>query len=269
MGKRKRSRPLREDHKRAKVEEKTVAPIKHPALSLYYRNILTLRDYLLVKLPTTSKTRRRKILSILPGTANLHPNHEEISISTLSQNRHCLSELLHNTLVCTVHEQISRPESSRIKDFEAFSQHVNPTAGSSICGSTSSLSELVDFAIWQLFHKTHPHAHRPPHMLCHGFQRPGNPRQANEDHCAVAGIRGLVSHYPNANVNALKGPSWSEVLSLLGNEGDRIMLDMVMDCGIFLAGHEGQGNYYQLSGRCWSVILLFNRGAHVLTQGLH
>ena len=267
MGKRKRSRPFQEDHKRAKVEEKTVAPVKHPALSLYYRNILTLRDYLLIKLPTTSKTRRRKILSILPDTANFHPNDE--GTSTLSQNRQCLSKLLHNTLVCTVHEQTSRPESSRIKDFEAFSQHVNPTAGSSICGSTSSLSELVDFAIWQLFHKTHPHAHRPPHMLCHGFQRAGNPRQANEDHCAVAGIRGLVSHYPNANVNTLKGSSWSEVLSLLGNEGDRIMLDIFMDCGIFLAGHEGQGNYYQLSGRCWPEVLSLNRRAHVSTQGLH
>ena len=267
MGKRKRSRPLQEDHKRAKVEKKTVAPVKHPALSLYYRNILTLRDYLLTRLPTTSKTRRRKILSILPDTANFHPNDEEIS--TLSQNKHSLSKLLHNTLVCTVHEQTSRPEFSRLKDFEAFSQHNNPTAGSSICGSTSSLSELVDFAIYQLFHKTHRHAHRPPHMLCHGFQRAGNPRQANEDHCAVAGILGLVSHYPNANVNELKSSSWSEVLSLLGNEGDRIMLDMVMDCGIFLAGHEGQGNLYQLSGRCWPVILLFKCRAHVLAQGLH
>lgn len=266
MGKRKRSRrPLQEDHKRAKVEKKTLAPVKHPALSLYYRSILTLRDYLLTKLPTTSKTRRRKILSILPNADNFHPDDEDIS--TLSQDRHCLSRLLHNTLVCKVHEQTPRPESSRMRDFEAFSQHVSLTAGSSIAGSTSSLSDLVDFAISQLFHKTHRHAHRPPHMLCHGFQRVGNPRQANEDHCAVAGIPGLVSHYPNANVNALKGSYWSEVLSLLGNEGDRIMLDMIMDCGIFLAGHEGQGNYYQLSGRCFPVIL-FQRRTHLLTQGL-
>ena len=261
MGKRKRSRPCVRDHKRAKVEKQTIAPVKHPALSLYYHNILTLRDYLLTKLPTTSKARRRKILSILPDTANLHHNDEEIS--TLSQDRYCLSKLLHNTMVCIVQEQTPTPESSRIKDFEAFSQHVSPTAGSSLGGSTSSLSDLVDFAIWQLFHKTHRHAHRPPHMLCHGFQRAANPRQANEDHCAVAGIPGIVSHYPNANVNALKGSSWSDVLGLLGKEGDRIILDLVMDCGIFRAGDEGQGNYYQLSGRYSPVILLFKCRAHL------
>lgn len=265
MGKRKRSRPLQGVYKRAKVEKETLAPVKHPALSLYYRNILTLRDYLLTKLPTTSKTRRRKILSVLPNADNSHPNDGEVS--TLLQDRHRLSKLLHNTLVCTVHEQTPKSESSRMKDFEAFSQHVGLTAGSSIAGSTSSLSDLVDFAISQLFHKTHRHAHRPPHILCHGFQRVGNPRQANEDHCAVAGIPGLVSHYPNANVNALKGSDWSEVLSLLGNEGDRIMLDMLMDCGIFLASHEGWGNYYQLSGRCSPVILLFECWTYLLTQG--
>lgn len=261
MGKRKRSRPFEKSHKRAKVEEETITPVKHPALGLYYHNILTLRDYLLSKLPTTSKARRRKIVSILPDTANLHLEDEETSI--LSQNGHCLSKLLNNTLVCAVHEQTPRPDSSRIKDFEVFSQQVSPPAGSSIGGSTSSLSDLVDFAIWLLFHNIHRHAHRPPHMLCHGFQRASNPRKINEDHCAVAGIPGIVSHYPNASVNALKGFSWAEILDLLGKEGDRITLDLILDCAIFVAGNEGLGNYYQLSGRrCFSVFL-FKCRAHL------
>lgn len=246
MGKRKRRCRFEENHKRAKVEEKIITPVKHPALGLYYRNVLTLRDYLLSKLPTTFKTRRRKIVSILPETAHFH--HEDEETSTLSQNGQRLSKLLNNTLVCTVHEQTPRSDSSRIVDFEAFSQHFSPTAGSSIGGSTSSLSDLVDFAIWLLFHKTHRHAHRPPHMLCHGFQRASNPRQINEDHCAIAGIPGIVSHYPNANVTALKGSSWTEMLGLLGKEGDRIMLDLFVDCAIFVAGDEGLSNYYQLSG---------------------
>ena len=253
MGKRKRGRTFEEVNKRAKVEKKTIAPVKHPALGLYYCSTLTLRDYLLSKLPTTSKARRRKLVSILPDTANLHHNHG--NTNTLSQDGHCLSKFLNNTLVCTVHEHTSSLASSRIKDFEAFSQHVGSTAGSSI-GSTSSLSDLVDFAIWLLFHKTHRHAYRPPHMLCHGFQRASNPRKPNEDHCAIAGIPGVVSHYPNANVNALKGSSWTEILGLLGKEGDRIMLDLVLDCGIFVAGDEGQSNYYQLSGRACPRVLL-------------
>ncbi len=266
MAKRKRSRTFEEVNKRAKVEEKAITPVKHPALGLYYRSILTLRDYLLSKLPTTSKARRRRIVSILPETADFYQNDEETC--TLSQDRHCLSKLLNSTLVCTVHEHTTRPESCRIKDFESFSQHLSSTAGSSIGGSTSSFSDLVDFAIWLLFHKSHRHAHRPPHMLCHGFQRASNPRQINEDHCAIAGIPGVVSHYPNANVNALKGSSWTEILGLLGKEGDRIMLDLVLDCGVYLAGDEGQGNYYQLSGRGCSGVLLFESPTDLQTQGL-
>ena len=248
MGKRNRSHPLEEDDgKRIKLETKTIAPIKHPTLSLYYRNTFTLRDYLLSKLPITSKVRRRKIASVLPGTVNLDDDDEKIS--TLRQDRHCLSKILNSTLVCTVHEQTPGSGPSRIKDFDTFSQHVNPTIESSVSSSTSSLSDLVDFVIWLLFHRIYRHAHRPPHMLCHGFQRACNPRKINEDHCAVAGIPGIVSYYPNSNVSTVKGSSWTEVLALLGKEGDHILLELFLDCGIFMEGDEGQNNYYQLSGK--------------------
>ena len=245
MGKRKRIHSLDQHRKRAKVETKTVNPVKHPVLGLYYRNILTLRDYLLSKLPTTSKARRRKIASILPDTLSSHRSDQEIA--SLPQNGDCLPRLLDNTVVCTVHEQPPRTESSRIKDFEAFSQHLSATAGSSTDGSTS-LSDLVDHAISTLFHKIHRNVHRPSHMLCHGFQRASNPRKNNEDHCAVAGIPGIVSYYPNSNVSALKGSSWSDLLALLGEEGNHLLLDLLLDYDIFVNGEEGQGNYYQLSG---------------------
>ena len=266
MGKRKRSQAYEGDRKRAKVETKTVTPIKHPALGLYYRNILTLKDYLLSKLPTTSKARRRKIASIVPDTANSHRNDEDASI--LSHDRHSLSKLLNNTLVCTVPEQTPKPEPSRIKDFGAFSQHTSPTAESSVGASTSSLSDLVDYAIWRLFHKIHYQVHRPPHILCHGFQRANNPRQANEDHCAVAGIRGIVSYYPNSNVTALKSSSWREVLALLGKEGDLLLLNLFLDCGVFVAGDEGLDNYYQLSGRAAGRSSYFKCRAHSHPQEL-
>ena len=255
MGKRKRSRPHKEGCKRAKIRGEIITPVKHPTLSLYYRNILTLKDYLLLKLPTTSKARRRRVASIVPDTPNSYHNDEDIG--RLSQDRHSLSRLLKDTLICTVHEQTPEPEPSRIKDLVAFSQRFSPTAGSSVGGNTSSLSELVDYVIWRLFHKIYRNDHRPPHMLCHGFQRASNPRQANEDHCAVAGIAGVVSYYPNSNVKALKGSSWTEVLALLGKEGEKILLDLFLDCGIFIAGDEGLGNYYQLSGRGCRAVLLF------------
>ena len=195
---------------------------KCPTLHSYYVQILTLRDHLLSKLPPTSKIRRRRIAS--------------------ADDR-----IFDKTLVCIRDVGKESSDLFRSRDFEAFTQRISLTAGSS-GEARSSQSELIDFTIWRLFNRTHRHAHRPPHMLCHGYQRVNNLRQPNEDQCAIAGIPGLVSYYPNSNVDLLKGAAWTGVLNLLGKEGDQIMLKIFLDCGLFVAIDEGQGNYYQLSG---------------------
>ena len=195
----------------------------HHTLCLYYTRILTLREYLLFNLPKTSKTRRRKIAS-----------------------RQCGS--LDEILVCTTVIQQAQSDQSRYKDFETFSQQVTLSTGSSIGEGSTCQSELIDFAIWLLFHRIHRHVHKPPHMLCYGYQRAGNPTPIHGDQCALAGIPGIVSHYPNSNVNILKNAFWTETLGLLGSDGERIMLDLVLDCGVFVAASEGRGNYFQLSG---------------------
>ena len=202
---------------------------KCPTLSLYYVQILTLRNHLLSKLPPTSKIRRRRIAS-------------------------ADDPVFDKTLVCIREVGKESSDLFRARDFEAFSQRISLTAGSS-GGARSSQSDLIDFTIWRLFNKTHRHAHRPPHMLCHGYQRVNNLRQPHEDLCAIAGIPGLVPYYPNSNVDLLKGATWMGVLSLLGKEGDQIMLEMLLDCGLFVAIDEGQGNYYQISGTTDSVNL--------------
>lgn len=65
-GKRKRTRPSRQDDTKStsKQDTSTDLPVKHALLLLYYHQVLTLREYLLSKLPATSKVRWRKILSI-------------------------------------------------------------------------------------------------------------------------------------------------------------------------------------------------------------
>lgn len=195
----------------------------HPTLDLYYTQKSTLRNHLLLKLPTSSKTRRRKIFS-------------------------AKKDLLDRVVVCKVDLQQPNKESFWSKDFEIFSQKLSPTAGSSIGEGSTSQSELVDFAIWLLFHRIHKQVHRPPHMLCQGYQRANNPRRMNEDHGALAGIPGLISHYPNGNVDTLKNIAWAELLGLLGREGDRIMLDLILDGAMFMAVDGGPSNFYQLSG---------------------
>lgn len=88
------------------------------------------------------------------------------------------------------------------------------------------------------------------HLLCHGYRRASTPQQPNEEHCVLAHIYGIVSHYPNSHVSALKNETWTDVFGLLGKGGDWIMRDLVLDCGIFVLVDSGRGNYYQLSGMC-------------------
>ena len=227
-GKRKRVRPsARKDVDapqkciRTNVDQKSPS---HPTLSLYYDHILTLREYVLSKLPEASKTRRRKILSVDYGD-------------------------LDKTLICSKSAQQPRSDSSRSEDFEAFTQRVSLSTSSSGGERSPSQSDLIDFAVWLLFHRIYRHAHKPPHMLCHGYYRAHNSKLITEDHGALAGIPGIVSHYPNNNIEDLKNVFWTNLLDLLGKGGDGIMLDLVLDCGIFIPVDRGQGNYSQLSGR--------------------
>jgi telomerase reverse transcriptase len=101
--------------------------------------------------------------------------------------------------------------------------------------------KIVDFAVWTLFTKTFRHLRghwkKVPHLLCHGSER-----------CTTNGIDGIVAHYPNQNVAALKDSPWTEVLNLLGSKGDGIMLSLLLDCGVFVPVESGRGNLCQLSG---------------------
>ena len=110
--------------------------------------------------------------------------------------------------------------------------------------------QIVDFAIWLLFYRIHQNIYRPPHLLCHGYQRAHGPGKINQNHGAMASIPGVVSHFPNSHVSSMKNTVWADVLSLLGKEGERIMLDLILKSGIFIAVQSGRGNYYQLSGKC-------------------
>ena len=64
----------------------------------------------------------------------------------------------------------------------------------------------------------------------------------------MSSIPGLVARHPNSNVHALKGPLWCRLHAALGEGGDRIMMDMLMDCAIFRLVSDEFANYYQLSG---------------------
>lgn len=72
----------------------------------------------------------------------------------------------------------------------------------------------------------------------------------------MGSIPGVVSHYPNSHVSTLKNTLWADVLGLLGKEGERIMLDLILQAGIFVAVESGRDNYYQLCGKCQNRVCL-------------
>ena len=233
--------------------------VHQPTLRLFYSHVLTLREYLLARLPKSSKTRRRRLASV-GRNASVFQNSEDTDVApegtaenllkqdSPAERDMSLATVLNRTLICTRDVPARRCDEARAKDFECFSQQISLNAASSLGQRTSSQSELVDFAIWLLFHKIHRDTHRPSHLLCHGYQRATTPRYVNDDHCAVAGIPGIVSHYPNGNVNILKGATWADVIALVGKDGDQVMLDLLLETNIFTISPGGNDNYYQLSG---------------------
>lgn len=105
----------------------------------------------------------------------------------------------------------------------------------------------MDFAIWLLFSKSH--SGRVQHLLCQGFQKDVLHKTINQGENAGSSIPGVVSTYPNSHVTEMKARPWPQVLLLMGKEGERAMIDLILDCGVFLAVEKGHGTFNQLSGR--------------------
>lgn len=171
-GKRKRNRPCRaaEDRPRKRVRADGAEPLgpgslvgspifQHPVLSLFYPRVVTLRHFLLFRLPASSKVRRRRLVAIgsrpeertsVCRSDRWREVAWEGHASCADQPLHCpedqdraLASLLDTTLVCCPENYSPAQDQSRMKDLAAFSQQQqNSTAGSSLGGGSCSQSEV-------------------------------------------------------------------------------------------------------------------------------
>lgn len=73
-------------------------------------------------------------------------------------------------------------------------------------------------------------------------------RQWQQSDCPVSTIPGVVVTHMNDHVAMVKECEWQQLLALMGRQGERVMIDLLMDCGIFVTIEGGRGNYHQLSG---------------------
>ncbi|TQS32464.1 hypothetical protein Golomagni_07219 [Golovinomyces magnicellulatus] len=207
--------------------------VKRDLLQQHYQYVQTLREYLLEKLPGTSRLRRRKI-------ANLGNQQNSDNIQDT------LSRLLDTCLVC-FDEREQEQDPARWEQWVSFSQRADEsyvTLSGGISAAIFSQSEIVDFCIWLLFSRESVAGRWPKHLICDGFRR----TKQDGNHVSST-IPGIFQYFPNASVVALKDIPWTQVLALLGQSGERIMIDLLVDCSVFLEVESGYRNYYQLNGR--------------------
>ncbi len=119
--------------------------------------------------------------------------------------------------------------------------------------------------IWLLFTKDRASTGWVKHLLCQGFQKDISAGSVHRGDGAASAIPGVLSVHPNDHVISIKAGLWPHVLALMGKEGERAMIDLLLDCGIFLVVESGHGTYHQLSGesiRLRARVLLTMKAIH-------
>lgn len=110
------------------------------------------------------------------------------------------------------------------------------------------MAQIVDFAVWLLFSREKKSGDRPKNLLCDGFRRESDRKPHGKASAAQGQIPGVFAVYANNHVRTVKDDPWPQLLLLLGKAGERMMIDLLLDCSIFGRVAAGRENYQQLSG---------------------
>ncbi|KAG6001439.1 hypothetical protein E4U21_004328 [Claviceps maximensis] len=134
--------------------------VKRDLLSEVYMTVLTLREYALLKLPSVSRLRRKKLKFLGRGDG-----------TTDIERR--ISSFLDSTLICS-HNEIHQDNDSTLEQWLSFSQTGDDSRVTLSGGTTNAANtqaELVDFVIWLLFKREKRPGLWPKHLLCDGFRK--------------------------------------------------------------------------------------------------
>ncbi|KAI7921925.1 telomerase reverse transcriptase [Pyricularia oryzae] len=221
------------------------AEFTHLVLSQYFPCLKTLREHLLSSLPSTSRIRRRKIAAV----GDRVDDKDGAANKTLEA---ALAHLLDSTIVAASEERAALSD-GRWEQWANFSQRGDESYVTLSDGVTKALfcqSEIVSFVIWSLFEREKKCGGWPRHLLCDGFSRgPASRANGYIGLAAADAVPGIFVTQPNPRVKALKSSPWPELLSMLGQAGEKMMIDLLLDHSIFVKVPTGNENYYQLTGR--------------------
>ncbi|KJX95147.1 telomerase reverse transcriptase like protein [Zymoseptoria brevis] len=227
----KRKRPDRGSQsavKKQKLDQGHQERPSHTLLRKYYPELVTLRQYLASRL---NKKRRRRLQ--LYGRDDTAPGDPDVR------------RLLDSTMIGTFAAVHVQDESLIEDDISIFTQQLSGSTAPPTPGGLKQ-HEIVDFAIWLLFRRQQGST-RPSHLLCQTYQRYLNANNHGVEPQIVPGIPGIYASGTNDNANALRHHPWTAIPELLGGGGDRILGDLLLECGIFQP-IAGSNNLSQLSG---------------------
>ncbi|RDA84438.1 hypothetical protein CP532_2149 [Ophiocordyceps camponoti-leonardi (nom. inval.)] len=228
----KRKRKHREAAGGAYVAPSTrLAPVQRDLLQQQFCTVQSLRAYLICKLPNSSRLRRKKIA--LLGVRNGCREAETK-----------LARVLDSILICSPTLPRDTEDDGVYQEYLSFSQRTddsNVSLSDGLHDASQVQADIVNFVVWRLFRK---HQGTPNHILCDGFRR-----TKKEGDPAGADIHGIFSLHPNPQTVALKCYPWPNFLALLGQSGQRIMIDLLLHCSMFEAVEARHDTYLQLSGR--------------------
>jgi telomerase reverse transcriptase len=190
-------------------------------LASCYPTVLSLRHYLIARLPTRS-ARRKRFLQLFQNSDT--------------------DQVLDRWRVGVSQTPAAEEQLARSTDFVAFTQtHTQIATHQTGRSPTCSLEEVLDFTIWYLF-KQCPSGNSPRHVLCNGLQRGVAPAGATI-------VPGIGQVHPNDNLSLLKSAPWQMIFAVLGADGHSIFSGLLLDCGLFSSLDDRAANYYQVSGR--------------------
>ncbi|KAF1815917.1 hypothetical protein P152DRAFT_201927 [Eremomyces bilateralis CBS 781.70] len=219
---RKRKRARNHDQNPAKRQK--AAEISHPVLRCYYAKTITLRTYILCQLPDAAREARKRIRCL-----------DE------SDKYKDIAQWIDSVIIgCGTTSSISH-EAIKAQELALFTQQrTESTLATSSAIPSQDFPEIVNRVIWLLFGRE-TNRYWPSHLLCQGYRRAGGPVTANQP------IPGLVHSNPSHRVETMKGKFWCDLCRILGPAGERIMEELLLNCGIFVPVECGRGSYYQLN----------------------
>ncbi|CAH0028696.1 unnamed protein product, partial [Clonostachys rhizophaga] len=228
------------------VPQNNSSLVTRKLLERCFPHVQTLREHLLSKLPSASRLRRKKITALTARDAS-------------SELEGRVAALLDTALVCSRLPQAQKSETSDIRweQWKSFSQKGDESyvSISDTRSAKQSQTEILEFVVWLLFNREKTTNTQPCHVLCNGFDvKPGNGDKG------TTSIPGVYCRFPSSSFDALKEAPWPQVLALLGQSGERLMIDLLLDYSLFVAVDAGHGNFYQLSD-------VLNRCPYVKPEG--